>query len=68
MVRVSVGPKGPLVADRVGRADFPEPVERPGPDDRDPLPFEPDAGAAAARAGWLACSRRAASASRWALF
>jgi hypothetical protein len=67
MVRVSVGPKGPDVAERVGRAGFPEPVERPEPDDR-PLPFEPDAGAAAVRAAWLACSRRAASASRWALF
>jgi hypothetical protein len=68
MVRTSVVPNGPLVAERVGRAGFPEPVERPEPDDRDPLPFEPDAGAAAGRGAWLACSRRAASASRCALF
>jgi hypothetical protein len=68
MVRVSAGPKGPLVAERVGRTGFPEPVERPEPDDRDPLPFEPAAGAAAVRGAWLACSRRAASVSRWALF
>jgi hypothetical protein len=55
----------------VGRPEPVDPFERPDPDDdRAALPFdvEVDPDAAALLAARLACSRRAASASRWARF
>jgi hypothetical protein len=64
MIRWSRPPNVPLVAGRVGR---PERVAA----DRlafPPPPFELEPDVAAGLAARLACSRRAASASRWALF